>query len=155
MSNIGAPKCAKCGSEKQTRRHGEKNGRVRWVASCQPCARRRQASKRKQAGGAAALNKRWECKNKEKALAHKAVEHALSRGKMQKEPCERCGSTDVHAHHDDYSKQLEVMWLCPLHHKERHRELDKFTAKSSQAVDKAASLASHGDAATLQHGALV
>jgi hypothetical protein len=39
-------------------------------------------------------------------------------------PCKNCGSViGVHAHHDDYSKPLDVMWLCPLHHKERHKEL--------------------------------
>lgn len=42
----------------------------------------------------------------------------------KKKPCERCNSTlNVHAHHDDYSRPLDVIWLCPIHHKERHKEL--------------------------------
>lgn len=44
--------------------------------------------------------------------------------RLEKQPCERCGRIDfVHAHHDDYSKPLDVIWLCPVHHKERHKEL--------------------------------
>jgi len=60
----------------------------------------------------------------EKYSAHIAVSNALRDGKLHKRPCERCERTDhVHAHHDDYSKPLDVMWLCPVHHKERHKEL--------------------------------
>jgi len=52
------------------------------------------------------------------------VENHLARGKLEKMPCERCGSSvNVHAHHDDYSRPLDVMWLCAKHHKERHKEL--------------------------------
>lgn len=73
----------------------------------------------------AAKNAAWKAKNKEKHRAHKAVEYALSRGRLTKAPCERCGDTRiVHAHHDDYTQMLSVMWLCPLHHRERHRELE-------------------------------
>lgn len=36
------------------------------------------------------------------------------------QPCEVCGSEIVDAHHDDYSKPLDVRWLCPLHHRRLH-----------------------------------
>lgn len=69
-------------------------------------------------------SKTWNQSNPEKRRAQKAVEAALLRGDLQRRPCERCGETKhVHAHHDDYSKPLDVMWLCAKHHKERHREL--------------------------------
>ncbi len=58
----------------------------------------------------------------EKKSAHNAVYRALRQGTIKKQPC-HCGSKDVHAHHDDYSKQLEVMWLCPKHHGERHAQI--------------------------------
>ena len=59
-----------------------------------------------------------------KYQAHNAVNNALRDGRLTRKPCQRCGSLRVHGHHDDYSKPLDVMWLCPKHHKERHRELD-------------------------------
>lgn len=42
-------------------------------------------------------------------------------GKITKQPCEVCGAV-AQAHHDDYSKPLEVRWLCPVHHKQEHKE---------------------------------
>lgn len=71
-----------------------------------------------------AKNARWKAKNHEKYLAHKKVETALKAGSLKRQPCERCGAADlVHAHHDDYGRPLAVTWLCPKHHRERHREL--------------------------------
>ena len=84
----------------------------------------RLAKLRAKRGGAAAHNRIWNLANREKHLAHKAVEYAVKTGKLVRQPCECCGVTEkVHAHHDDYSKRLEVNWLCPLHHKQRHAEL--------------------------------
>lgn len=70
-------------------------------------------------------NAKWKAANREKYLAHKVVENAVKSGRLERRPCERCGSQYlVHAHHDDYSRPLDVMWLCPMHHRERHRELE-------------------------------
>lgn len=52
--------------------------------------------------------------------AQLAARNAVSRGTLIKAPCEVCGTDRVHAHHDDYSKPLEVRWLCPLHHRHIH-----------------------------------
>ena len=69
-------------------------------------------------------NQIWREQHPEKNSAHKAVAYALARGRIERKPCERCGKHGrVHAHHDDYSRPLDVMWLCPNHHRERHREL--------------------------------
>lgn len=59
-----------------------------------------------------------------KYRAHNAVNNALRDGRLERKPCERCGSLRVHGHHDDYNEPLNVKWLCPRHHKERHAELD-------------------------------
>jgi hypothetical protein len=39
---------------------------------------------------------------------------------LKRMPCEVCGAQKVEAHHDDYSKPLDVRWLCKKHHAEHH-----------------------------------
>lgn len=57
----------------------------------------------------------------EKARAHDAVKEALKQGKLVRAPCADCGSTTrVHAHHEDYGKPLDVVWVCDKHHRIRH-----------------------------------
>jgi len=49
-----------------------------------------------------------------------AVSNAIRDGRLERKPCEVCGCERVEAHHDDYSKPLEVRWLCRTHHLEVH-----------------------------------
>lgn len=63
--------------------------------------------------------RRWRSVNKHKRHAHSVVAWAIKKGRLLKQPCEVCGG-DAEAHHDDYSKPLEVRWLCPLHHAREH-----------------------------------
>jgi ferric-dicitrate binding protein FerR (iron transport regulator) len=63
---------------------------------------------------------KWRRANPEKKRAHDAVERALRRGSLLRKPCEVCGGK-AEAHHDDYSKPLEVRWLCRAHHKAAHQ----------------------------------
>jgi hypothetical protein len=46
---------------------------------------------------------------------------ALKTGRLMPQPCEHCGSIEkVEAHHEDYFKPLEVMWLCFNCHRKHH-----------------------------------
>ena len=62
--------------------------------------------------------------NPNKYLAHNKVNNAVRDGRLFKlDVCEDCGSNEsVHAHHDDYSKPLEVRWLCAACHSAWHKE---------------------------------
>lgn len=62
----------------------------------------------------------------EKMVARSAVGHALRDGKLFKEPCFYCGSTEnIEAHHTDYSKPLDVTWMCLSHHRELHAIINR------------------------------
>ena len=55
-------------------------------------------------------------------LAVKAVKKlnkAVKSGKIIRQPCIVCGEK-AQAHHPDYNKPLDVIWLCPFHHKNLH-----------------------------------
>lgn len=56
----------------------------------------------------------------EKVTARSALNHAIRDGRLSRQPCEVCGGA-AQAHHHDYSKPLEVRWLCRAHHAEEHR----------------------------------
>ncbi len=59
-------------------------------------------------------------RNPEKSAARMAVNYALKTGNLVKTPCEVCGNPKSQAHHPDYSKPLDVRWLCFRHHREEH-----------------------------------
>lgn len=68
----------------------------------------------------------WRSKHPEKYAAHISVGNALKCGRLENPAkCERCARDyGIQAHHDDYSKPLDVRWLCTHCHGERHRELN-------------------------------
>src|SRR6185295_8453314 len=55
--------------------------------------------------------------------AHAMVRIAISNGTLVRQPCRECGKPKTHAHHDDYSRPLDVVWLCHLHHQLHHRSI--------------------------------
>jgi hypothetical protein len=68
----------------------------------------------------------WQVQNSDKRKAHILVGNAIKRGRLVKQPCERCGAADgLHAHHEDYSRPLDVTWLCVPCHAQRHREINE------------------------------
>lgn len=49
------------------------------------------------------------------------VNRAVRTGLLYPEPCRICRSLDVIAHHEDYSKPLDVLWYCSRHHRRLHQ----------------------------------
>lgn len=56
----------------------------------------------------------------ERQRARQILQYHLRKGKITQVPC-RCGIKEVQAHHPDYSKPLEVIWLCVGCHGLEHR----------------------------------
>lgn len=65
----------------------------------------------------------YKIKHPDRHKAHQIIATAKKRGKIIPKPCEICGALKVEAHHEDYSKPLEVRWLCRKHHKEADKIL--------------------------------
>lgn len=58
-----------------------------------------------------------------KKNAHSKTSSAIICGRLKRMPCEICGTTNTHAHHEDYNEPLNVTWLCQSHHMLRHIEI--------------------------------
>jgi hypothetical protein len=64
---------------------------------------------------------RWKQKNPAGYHAHNALNNAIRDGKLTKEPCALCGTTQhIHGHHKNYAEPLNVMWLCAKCHSRVH-----------------------------------
>ena len=70
------------------------------------------------------INRAWYAEDPRRKKAHAAVFNAVKKGKLIKHPCFRCGEEKSVAHHEDYDKPLDVVWLCQPCHKQRHKEID-------------------------------
>ena len=58
----------------------------------------------------------------QKGQARYLVSRALQAGEVVRELCETCGERRGDAHHDDYSRPLDVRWLCRRCHGVIHRK---------------------------------
>ena len=95
-----------------------KNGHLssRWLSgNCKECARVSQAAYKKK------LRKEDPERYTQQRKVHRAVRRAIKNGTLIPQPCEVCGGEKVEAHHEDYNKRFDVMWLCRKHHIEKHQ----------------------------------
>lgn len=77
---------------------------------------------------------KWREKNKIKVIAHRKVFSSKRNGRLKKKNCKICRESNTQAHHEDYTKPLNVIWLCRTHHIEfdvRRRKLDKSVIHNS------------------------
>ena len=66
----------------------------------------------------------YDIKHPEKRRAVRAAGNAIRDGKLKRLPCIKCGKNGE-AHHEDYSKPLDVIFYCNEHHRARHREINE------------------------------
>lgn len=65
----------------------------------------------------------WRAEDRRRQKAHSAVASAIRRGDLIRMSCKRCNAEKTEAHHEDYDKPLDVVWLCNPCHKQRHKEI--------------------------------
>lgn len=73
-----------------------------------------------------------------KKAARDAVKRAVDSGELIKpNRCQRC-EKEIHleGHHEDYSRPLEVIWLCILCHEMRHHRPDEFANRPIAAESR-------------------
>jgi len=63
----------------------------------------------------------WKKRNPEKFEAHKILQRSVRKKLIEKTECFVCGDEKVEAHHADYDRPLDVIWMCRLHHRETHK----------------------------------
>jgi hypothetical protein len=121
-ASLSAHECRKCGSSDLTASAIAARRRL-----CRKCAalierekRRNNPERYRERDLAEEQRRMADPDRRVKVLARVKAREAVRRGKMERLPCEVCGAIKVDAHHDDYSKPLDVRWLCRVHHNEHH-----------------------------------
>lgn len=117
-------KCKACVIEYQRERYAKKVSTPEGLAAERE--RGREKYHRLYRDAARGFHSRWKEMDPVKRAANCAVNNAVRDGRLTKpEACSECGekpgSKRIHGHHEDYSKPLEVEWLCSICHGQRHR----------------------------------
>jgi hypothetical protein len=58
----------------------------------------------------------------------------VKKGYVKKLPCEVCGDPKSQGHHHDYSKPIDVRWLCKIHHCELHSMQWRYRKKRGRLI---------------------
>ncbi len=104
-------KCKKC-SKKDAMDHRANN-----IEKCREYDRERfQTEHRKKYH--TKKTKEHRLRHPEKYKARTWVSNALRDRRLIKQACCVCGSLNSTAHHEDYNKPMEVVWVCQKHHRE-------------------------------------
>ncbi len=119
--------CKQCVIEQQTAYHKRKQKDVFWLATYREkmrvwAANYRASGKAKRYNNGRAVA--WAKRNPEKHRAQWMAREAVKKGLIPRLlNCEKCGSSELlQKHHADYSKPLEVVWLCIKCHHAVHKK---------------------------------
>jgi len=116
--------CYICKEKKPKTDFHSDNGRKQGVCStCKTCAKKRTQHNNylREYAKKYALKK----ENIQKLLTRMIMRKAIKSGILVRKPCIVCGNKKAEGHHQDYSKPLDIKWLCDLHHQHLHRGILK------------------------------
>jgi hypothetical protein len=73
-------------------------------------------------------NKKQDPKYKDQSFKENVrsfTRRCIKTGILIRESCRICGTNEnIEAHHEDYSKPLDIIWLCRNHHREHHKLIE-------------------------------
>src|SRR5258707_15218316 len=117
---LQALNCVVCGSEFRARPHDIKRRNRKFCGL--RCSTGGKSNGNYKGGGKSWYKRKQESelRNSLTFIARKKLENAIRRGDIVKWPCVICGAPRSEGHHWDYSKPLDVFWLCRKHHVEAH-----------------------------------
>lgn len=121
-------KCKTCTIRDAMEREQRLRGNHAWLLRERARCREKQARARKN-GTASPVSlesqRKWFRENRHKKNAQLKAGRAAHSGKIPiKTACEHCGAkVKLHKHHPDYTKPLEVVFLCPSCHGKAHWKL--------------------------------
>jgi hypothetical protein len=80
----------------------------------------------------------WDKNNPEKRRVHDRTMYAVETGKLIRPGfCSECKKECTpHAHHEDYSKPYDVMWLCSYCHFKLHHKYKHYRERTSEKTSK-------------------
>ena len=104
-------KCKACTKKDVRRRYYDPDSRERIVKYEKERARRPERKSK-----ALEYQRASRAKHPGKNRARAKVFRSVVKGEIKKQPCNVCGYEKVEAHHIDYRKPLDVVWLCRKHH---------------------------------------
>ena len=70
-----------------------------------------------------AYSKEYRKNHKKELEAQSKLNKVIINGEIERGDCAICESPNACAHHIDYSKPYDVIWLCPKHHSELHNRI--------------------------------
>jgi hypothetical protein len=116
MADGHVNKCKKCNKKDVTANRNKNIERIRAYD-------RERAKNPERQKTAQQISQAWRKADKRRGAAHSAVARAIRNGTLFRQPCVRCYEIKSFAHHEDYDRPLDVMWLCQPCHKQQHKEL--------------------------------
>jgi hypothetical protein len=129
--------CGHCKIEKPLDEFPNKKGRnPSWCRECErACDRARNyrqdrreviyKAKASEHGRELRAINRWKNieETRKKERSRSMLREAIKHGEIKRLPCAICGNAKSKAHHDDYEKPFDVVWLCHKHHMGLHRNI--------------------------------